>query len=221
MLCDAALWRAQIDGLAGVAQCRVADLTRHDTMGAMAEAALADAPPRFAMAALSMGGYVAFEVLRRVPGRVERLALLDTTARADTPEQTERRCHAIHVAQEQGFDRVMGLLLPTLLAERHQSDPTIAGAVKAMAGRVGQAAFLRQQAAIMGRPDSRALLPQIAVPALVLCGREDALTPVDRHEEMAAAIPDADLVVLGGAGHFTTLERPGAVTAALRAWLER
>jgi pimeloyl-ACP methyl ester carboxylesterase len=221
MLCDAALWRAQIDGLEDLAACRVADVTAHDSMGALADSVLAQAPERFALAGVSMGGYLAFEILRRAPRRVERLALLDTTARTDVPDQTERRHRAIRVAKEQGFERVMGILLPMLLAERHQVDAGIVGAVRDMAARVGMAAFVRQQAAIMGRSDSRALLPGIDVPALVLCGREDALTPVGLHEEMAAAIPDADLVVLGGAGHFTPLERPAAVTAALRAWLVR
>lgn len=219
MLCDAALWRAQIDALEGLVACRVADVTGQDSMGALAESVLAHAPPRFALAGASMGGYVAFEILRRAPQRVERLALFDTTARPDAPEQTERRHRLMRVAKEQGFEHVMGLLLPMLLAERHQRDARIAGEVTAMAARVGMAAFMRQQSAILGRPDSRVLLPLIGVPTLVLCGREDALTPVNLHEEMAVAIPGADLVVLGAAGHFTPLERPSAVTAALRAWL--
>jgi pimeloyl-ACP methyl ester carboxylesterase len=159
--------------------------------------------------------------MRQAPHRVERLALLDTTARPDTPEQSRRRRGLIELARKGNFKGVTPRLLPLLIAERFLEDASLTGAVMAMADRIGRDAFLRQQQAIMGRPDSRPDLPDYRLPVLILCGREDALTPLDRHEEMAAAIPDADLLVLGGCGHLSALERPAAVSAALRSWLTR
>lgn len=221
LLCDAALWQPQVEGLADLADCRVADLSRHQSVAELAAAALERAPPRFALAGLSMGGYVAFEILRQAPERVARLALLDTTARADSPEQSRRRRGLIQLAEKGNFKGVTPRLLPLLIAERFLEDDALTSVIIGMAGRIGRDAFLNQQKAIMSRPDSRTELPGIKIPTLILCGREDALTPPDRHEEMAEAIPDADLVVLGGCGHLSTLERPAEVTTALRAWLQR
>jgi pimeloyl-ACP methyl ester carboxylesterase len=219
LLCDAALWRAQIADLADLAECRVADLTRDDSMGTMAEAALADAPPRFALAGLSMGGYVAHEIMRRAPGRVERLALLDTSARADSDEQRARRHSLLALARRGRFRGVTPRLLPQLVHPARLDDAPLVETVMGMAERVGRDGFLRQQTAILGRPDSRPDLPRIACPTLVLCGRQDALTPLEVHEEMAAVISAARLVVVEECGHLSPLERPAAVSAAMREWL--
>ena len=219
LLCDGALWRAQVEGLAGRAACRVADFTSQDTMAAMAESVLAMMPGRFALAGLSMGGYVAFEVLRRAPGRVARLALLDTGARPDTAMQARRRRGLIALARKGDFKGVTGRLLPLFIHPSRLADRTLAAEVVAMAGRVGREAFLRQQAAIMARPDSRPDLVRIACPTLVLCGRQDALTPPAWHTEIAAGIADARLVVIEDCGHLAPMERPAAVTAALADWL--
>jgi pimeloyl-ACP methyl ester carboxylesterase len=219
LLCDAALWRAQVADLADLAECRIADLTRHDSVAAMAEAALSDAPPRFALAGLSMGGYVAHEIMRRAPERVERLALLDTSARADSDEQRARRRGLITLARRGRFRGVTPRLLPLLVHPSRLDDEPLVEIVMGMAERIGREAFLRQQTAILGRPDSRPDLPRIACPTLVLCGRQDALTPLEVHEEMAAAIPAARLVVVEECGHLSPLERPAAVSAAMREWL--
>ena len=219
LLCDAALWRAQIADLADLAECSVADLTRHDSVEGMAEAALADAPPRFALAALSMGGYVAHEIMRRAPERVERLALLDTSARADSDEQRARRRGLITLARQGRFRGVTPRLLPLLVHPARLDDEPLVEIVMGMAERIGRDAFLRQQTAILGRPDSRPDLPRIDCPTLVLCGRQDAVTPLEGHEEMAAAIPAARLVVIEECGHLSPLERPAAVSAAMREWL--
>lgn len=221
LLCDDALWSHQAEYLADIAEIAVADTLRDDSIGAMASRALAAAPESFALAGLSMGGYVAFEIVRRAPQRVARLALLDTSARADTAEQSARRRGLIELAEKGHFKGVTPRLLPLLIHRDRQSDQALAGAVAAMAERVGQAAFLRQQRAIMGRPDSRADLPGINAPTMVLCGRQDALTPLALHEEMAAAIPGARLCVVEECGHLSPMERPHAVTALMRDWLLR
>lgn len=219
LLCDTDLWTHQLDHLADVADCRVADVTGADSMDALAQGLLATAPDRFALAGLSMGGYVAQAVMRLAPGRVERIALLDTAARADTPEQTTRRRQLLEMSRIGRFRGVTDRLLPILIHEGRLADAALTARVKAMAERIGPEAFFRQQTAIMNRPDNRAGLARWNLPALVLCGREDALTPLALHEEMAGLIPGAKLAVVEECGHLSPMERPHAVTALLRQWL--
>ncbi|MCC7428436.1 MAG: alpha/beta fold hydrolase [Alphaproteobacteria bacterium] len=220
LLCDAALWEHQRRHLGECAgPISVADLARDDSVAAMAEGVLAQAPARFALAGLSMGGYVAFEIMRRAPDRVSRLALFDTSARPDTPEQTARRRGLMELAEKGQFKGVTPRLLPLLVHPERVADPPLAGAVMAMAERVGQAAFLRQQRAIMGRPDSRPGLEAIRCPTLVVAGRQDALTPPALAEEIAAGIPGARYVPIEDCGHLATMEQPQAATALMRLWL--
>ena len=219
LLCDRELWRRQIESLGDVASPWVADLTLVDSMAAMARRVLAAAPPDFALAGLSMGGYCALEIMRQAPARVTRLALLDTGARADSPEQTARRRGLIELAEKGDFKGVTPRLLPLFLHPDRLKDAELTGRVTAMAHRVGKEAFLRQQKAIMGRIDSRPYLARIACPTLLLCGRQDQLTPPALHEEMVALIPGALLEVIEDCGHLSTMERPDAVDAALRIWL--
>lgn len=219
LLNDGRLWTHQAKALSSRLDILVADLTQDETLAEMAERLLTVAPPRFALAGLSMGGYVCMEIMRRAPERVERLALLDTTARPDTEEQTGRRNDAIAIAQAGGFDKIMPTMLPSLLSPASLTDTAITSLAKDMAKRVGKDAFIRQQTAIMGRPDSRASLAAIRCPTLILCGDQDTVTPLDRHQEMAAAIPGARLEVVDKSGHLSPLEQPEAVTAALAAWL--
>jgi pimeloyl-ACP methyl ester carboxylesterase len=221
LLCDEALWAPQAAALADLAAPIVGDLTRHDSLPAMAASMLAETPGRFALAGLSMGGYVAQEIMRQAPERVTRLALLDTSARADSEEQRSRRRGLIELAGKGHFKGVTPRLLPFLVHTDRLTDQPLVEMVTSMAERVGSAAFLRQQRAIIGRPDGRADLARIACPTLILCGREDALTPLALHEEMAAAIPGAKLKIVEHCGHLSTLERPDAVNSALRDWLAR
>lgn len=222
LLCTDALWRAQVDGLADVARITVsAEHTRHTDIGAIAAAILAAAPPRFALAGLSFGGYIAFEIMRRAPHRVDRLALLDTTATADSVERGKLRREMIKQAQLGRFLGVTDRLLPQFIHSGRLGDQTLVNSIKEMALSVGRDGFIRQQTAIIGRPDSRRDLPGIDCPTLVLVGRQDLLTPVARHEEMQAAIPDATLCVIEECGHLSTMERPDAVNQALRHWLMR
>lgn len=219
LLCDQALWRAQAEALADIADPRVGDLTKDDSLSGMARRVLDHAPPRFALAGLSMGGYAAQEIMRQAPDRVARLALLDTSARADTPEQTARRRGLIELSQKGEFKGVTSRLFPTWVHSARSEDMPLLEIVAGMAKHVGKDAFLRQQTAIMGRPDGREDLRRIGCPTLVLCGRQDAATPLALHEEIAGLIPGARLAVIEDCGHLSTLEKPVSVTAALRQWL--
>lgn len=218
LLCDARLWRDQVAGLADVAAPVVADLTLDSSLSAMAARALAQVPDRFAMAGLSMGGYVALEVMRQAGDRVERLALFDTSARPDTAEAARQRRGLMALARRGAFRGVTPRLLPRLLHPARLAGP-LAVEVMEMAGRVGGDAFLRQQEAILGRPDSQGDLARITVPTLVAVGEADVLTPPELAREIAAGIAGAAFHVLPGCGHLPSMEDPGAVTALLRGWL--
>jgi pimeloyl-ACP methyl ester carboxylesterase len=220
LLCDAALWRHQIKALEGDFNICVADLTGYDSIPALAEAALAKAPERFTLLALSMGGYVAFEIMRRAPERVERLVLVDTSARPDTPEQKRRRKGLIELSRKGDFKGVTPRLLPMLISAEHLENEEITKVIMEMAARVGQAAFIRQQTAIMNRVDSRPSLKNIHVPTLMMCGEEDALTPPEHAEEIVAGIGrHAQLEIIPRSGHLAPLEQPAKVSALLSAWL--
>ena len=219
LLCDAAMWEHQSRYLSGTAEIKVADVTRSETMVDMAEAVLAMAPERFSLAGLSMGGYVSLEIMRRAPSRVTKLALLDTSARSDTEEQSTRRQHFIQLTEERRFSEVISTLLSLLVHPDRMKDEQLCYDIKEMNRRVGPEVFLRQQAAIIGRQDSRNDLSKMTCPTLILCGRQDALTPLEVHEEMSSGIPEARLAIIEDCGHMSTMERPQAVTALLRDWL--
>jgi pimeloyl-ACP methyl ester carboxylesterase len=221
LICDRELWMAQIEGLADIADIQVADLTQADSFADMAAQVLARAPARFALGGLSMGGYLAFEILRRAHTRVERLALLDTSARADTPEQTRKRRMFVAHAKKGKFKGVTPALLPNWVSPKSIArDPSLPQRVLDMTNRVGADAFCRQVAAIMGRPDSRPMLAEIVCPTLVMCGREDEATPLALSQEMAADIPAAQLCVIEDCGHLSTMEKPEETNEALRRWLK-
>lgn len=218
--CTPALYAAQWPALAPGRPILVAETTRDETIGAMTERLLAAAPERFALCGLSMGGYVAFEVMRRAAGRVTRLALLDTTARPATPESNAPREQMIALAEKGAFDNVATLLWQKLVAPERLADKALRLIVRQMAMAVGPAGFARQQRAIMGRPDSRPVLAGIAVPALVVVGAQDAITPPDDAREIAAGIgAKARYLEIPGCGHLSTLEAPEIVTRALLDWL--
>jgi pimeloyl-ACP methyl ester carboxylesterase len=219
LLCTRALWAAQLAALGDIADMTVADHTGHDTMAAIARSILAAAPERFALAGLSMGGYIAYEILRQAPERVTRLALLDTGYRADAPERRDQRLALMALADREGARKAQESLLPVLIHDSRLADKALVEAVLQMGADTGTAAFKRQQVAIMSRPDSAPLLASIRCPTLVLVGREDALTPPALSQEMARAIPGARLEIVEECGHLSTMEQPGAVNRALHAWL--
>jgi len=201
LLCDARLWQPQLQALGDIAEMAVADVTRDGSIAAMADRVLAGAPERFALAGLSMGGYVAQEMVRRAPQRVLRLALLDTNARADTEEQKKRRAELIALAQRGTFKGVTPRLLPLLVHPDRLNDTPLVETVMTMAESVGKDAFLRQQRAIMERTDGRESLHGIRSPTLVVAGRDDAIMPVEWLEELARGIPGAKLEILPEGGH--------------------
>jgi pimeloyl-ACP methyl ester carboxylesterase len=220
LLCTEALYKPVLGALAEVSAPDVAMAqTQHDALPAIAAAILAQAPPRFALAGLSMGGYVAQEMMRQAPGRIVKLALLDTSGRADTPEQTSRRRGLIQLAEMGEFKGVTPRLLPLLVHPARLEDAPLCDAISAMAAEVGKAGFLRQQKAIMARIDSRESLKAITCPTLVLVGRQDMLTPVEHAEEMASLIKGAELEILEDCGHMSPMEKPKSTAAALLRWL--
>jgi pimeloyl-ACP methyl ester carboxylesterase len=220
LLASARLYAAQIPELWRLGPVMIAAPTRDDSMAALARRILDGAPRVFALAGLSMGGYIAFEMLRQAPERIARLALLDTSARADASEQSEGRRAQMALAAGGRFAEVLDAQFPRLVLRAHRADAALRALFDQMAQEVGPQAFVRQQQAIMGRPDSRPLLAQIRCPTLVLVGEDDELTPPERAREMAQGITGARLVTVPQCGHLSTLERPAEVTRALIEWLQ-
>ena len=221
LLNDAALWASQIEELSDlVDEIIVPDLTQFDDMQALATHVLEELPDRFALCGLSMGGYVAQEMLRQAPERVEFLALMDTSARKDSDDQRRRRKGLIELSERGRFKGVTPRLLPLLIAEDRLDDESVTAPIFEMTARVGRDGFIRQQRAILSRQDQRDLLPSVSVPSLVVCGREDQLTPPEIAEEMADLLPNSRLVIIEKCGHLPPLEQPEIASALLREWLE-
>jgi len=216
---DFRLWQHQAAGLEEVAHISVGDLTKADTIEALAADVLHNAPSeQFALAGLSMGGYVALEIMRQAPQRVLALALLDTSARPDTPTALKNRQAAIELAQTD-FPRVITELMSKQLHPDHLDDELLVGLLTEMALSLGSKTFIRQQQAMAGRIDSLPFLQHIHCPTLILCGREDAITPLGVHQEMVAAIANSGLVIVDNCGHLSAAEQPTRVNEALTHWL--
>lgn len=215
LICTARLYTEQLPALWRLGPVTVADHTRDADVASLARRLLEHAPPRFALVALSMGGYVAFELLRQVPERVARLVLLDTTARSDTPEQAAARRQLMALAHEGRFSEVPDRLFPRFVHRQRQGDAALLQLLRRMADETGVAAFLRQETTILHRPDSRASLAAIRCPTTVIVGAGDELTPPEVAREIADAVPGARLIEIADAGHLSPLERPVEVTAAL------
>ena len=220
MMCDARLFEPQIQALSGNRDLVLGTMTQHDSIEAMARVVLHNAPPSFALAGLSMGGIVAMEVLRQAPGRVERIALLDTNPMAEVDEVKHRRIPQMMAVQNGRLAEIMrDEMKPNYLADSPRRQIVLDLCME-MALGLGPHVFLRQSRALMDRPDQTSTLRSATQHALVLCGREDGLCPVSRHEFMTDLIPNADLRVIDGAGHMPTLEQPETTTTAIMKWLE-
>lgn len=221
LLCDEALWDHQVRHLGEIADIQVASTTGHDTLDGMVAAILALAPTRFSLAGLSMGGYISMEVMRAAPERVRRLALLDTSGRPDTPEQSDGRRAMLAASQAGEFKGITRRLLGQFVHPSRLGEAALTEAIMAMTARVGPDSFRRQQNALIPARavDRRPYLREFRCPTLVMCGREDVLTTVEMHEEIAGLIPGARLALIEECGHMSTMERPQAVTALLRDWL--
>lgn len=218
LLCDQRLWRDQSAALADVATSTIADVTLDDSVAGMASRLLSSAPPRFTLIALSMGGYVAFEVLRQAPERVQALALFDTSAAPDPPARSAQREATLKSLSTGRFVGVTDRLLPRLVDEQHL-DGEVGRELKAMALRVGGEAFVRQQTAILNRPDSRPMLGSISIPSLVAVGDGDVLTPPQESVAMFRALPRPSFHLFHRCGHLPALEQPIETADVLRRWL--
>jgi pimeloyl-ACP methyl ester carboxylesterase len=222
MMLDARMYQDQAAVLGSNMRVTVADLTCDDTIGAMAQRVLDQAPSRFALVGLSMGGIVAFEIWRRARERVTHLALLDTTPHADREERQRQR--GIEIAQAAAgllYDVVASSMKPHYLSPSRRDDTALRQSIIDQAMSLGPDVFGRQSRALRDRPDSVATVSTIDCPALVLCGRDDALCPVDVHVAMARAMPHADLSVIADCGHLSAMEAPVAVTLAIEYLLAR
>jgi pimeloyl-ACP methyl ester carboxylesterase len=219
LLDTARLYEPQLEPLWRLGPVLLANHTLDDNLSAIARRILEAAPPRFALIGLSMGGYISFEILRQAPERVQKLVLLDTTARADTPEQTQARREQMQLARGGRFLEALEAMVPRLVHRQHLHDRALRATLLSMAEQLGVEVFVRQQTAIMGRPDSRPMLGAIRCPTLVVVGDGDELTPPDRAREMASGIPGARLAIVPECGHLSTLEQPTAVTGLMLEFL--
>jgi pimeloyl-ACP methyl ester carboxylesterase len=219
LLCSSALYAAQLPVLWRYGPVMVVDPVHDDTIAAMARRIVSQAPPQFRLAGLSMGGYVALEIMRIAPERVARLALLDTSARPDTKEAGVVRREQIAHALAGHFAEVPDTSYPNAVHPSRLQDAALKQINREMAFDVGVEAFVRQQTAIMGRQDSRPALTDIRCPTMVIVGDEDKITPVALAQEMVDGIAGARLEIIANSGHLSTLEQPLAVNAALVRWL--
>jgi pimeloyl-ACP methyl ester carboxylesterase len=219
LLCDEVVWEAQAEALRRDYDVRVLKFLEQDSMAAMAEHVLRNAPQSFALAGHSMGGRVALEVVRRASSRVERLALLDTGFDAPAADEAGRRAILVDQALQEGIDSVAAAWGLPMLAPRHRSEPRLVQAVFDMVGRMSGPIYAAQTRALLGRPDATEVLENLDCPTLILCGMEDGWSPPERHRRMAELAPRAILRLVEDCGHMAMMEQPEAVLAALREWL--
>jgi pimeloyl-ACP methyl ester carboxylesterase len=218
--CSARLYAEQIPALWRFGPVVVADHTRDASIAAIAGRIVANAPPVFALVGLSLGGYIAFEIMRQAPQRMAKLALLDTSARPDNAELTARRQAPMAKARAGKLIEVADESFVFFVHPDRHGDVALRDVVRAMAEETGVEAYLRQQQAIIARPDSRPTLSAIRCPTLMLVGAEDKGTPPELAHEIAAGIAGARLVIVPECGHLSTLVRPQAVTKALVEWMQ-
>jgi pimeloyl-ACP methyl ester carboxylesterase len=217
--CTAALFAPQMQAFSEVAHCHVADHGTHDSLEALASAILATAPANFQLVGLSMGGYVAFEMIRQQPHRVAKLALLDTRATMDSPENREMRLKTIDLASSGRFESLHSILWQRLVHPDRLDDQPLQDVVLQMMRDTGAERFIRQQTAVMNRIDYAALLDMIKVPTLVAVGAQDLITPPEMGRALARGIRHSRYAEIADCGHLSTLEKPGHVSSLLLDWL--
>ena len=224
LMCDRAVWTEQINALSSVAQCQVANHDLLDSLPAMATQVLSQAPAQFMLVGHSMGGRVALEVMRQAPARVTHLVLMDTgytplATGAAGKHEIAGRYRLLDIARSQGMramgmDWVQGMVHPDRL-----TDVQLIEAIVSMIARHTPDQFAAQIHALINRPDATEVLRAIRCPTLMLCGRQDAWSPLARHEDMAALVPGSMVKAIEDAGHMSTMEQPAAVTQVLREWM--
>ena len=220
LLCTGAIFQDQIKAFDQVATCHVADTTKADTITFMAERALETMKGNFALLGFSMGGYVALEMMRLAPERITGLALLATSAKADTSEKQKARQDLIELSKIGKFKGVTPRLLPRFFSKASLQDEAKTSIVLNMGAEIGQSNFMSQQQAIMSRRDQRENLPNITHKTIIICGTDDVLTPPSESEEMAEYLPNATLHLLDGIAHMASLEAPEMVSQLLRDWYD-
>ena len=218
-LCTEQMWHDQVPVLRALTDVKVSVQREHDTVGAMAKAVLNSQPERFSIIAHAMGGFVAFEILRQAPERVASLALLSTLAPNDTPVQTARREGYLRLVEEGKFAGVVEERIPILLHPSGREDKSLVSAVRKMAEDTGPDVFLRQQRAIMTRPDSRPGLAAISCPTLILFARQDGIVTHEHQREMHEGIAGSRLEIIENCGHLMTMEHPELVSKILVDWI--
>ncbi len=223
LACDGDVWAHQVRTFSKTSTVNVTDYGTSDSIEKMAQVALDSSPPKFAMAGHSMGGRVAFEIMRRAPERVVGLAVLDTAYRAFAggeagERETEKRFALLNVANSQGMRAMAQHWMPGLILPDRFADKVLTTAIVDMMSRKSPEIFAAQIKALLERPDAGPVLPTIHCPTLVLCGREDIWSPLASHREIAAMIPNAQLAVIEHCGHMAPMERPEDVTAAMTSW---
>lgn len=214
-----AVWQPLLDTWAD-REVIIADNRSDDTIEGFAQRLLDNAPPTFVLVGHAMGGFVAFEVMRRAPDRVAKLALISTLASADGPAQTARRQGYIDLVESGRFDQVVEERIPILFPEEKRDDARLLGIARQMAADTGAETFLAQQRAIMARIDSRPRLGEIVVPTLLIWGEKDGITSRAHHDEIADAVPGARLEVVPGVGHLPTVEAPEVLAPLLTDFLD-
>lgn len=221
LLCSPRLYTPLLPTVWAHGAATIADTRRDETIAGMADRLLATAPERFALVAVSMGGYVALEVARRAPERITALGLISTSARPDTPEQVTSRLTQNAAVIEGRFSELVETTFPALVDPAHERDTDLMDFWRQTASEVGGEAFVRQNLAALKRADMRTVLPSITVPTAVIHGRGDRLISPEHGAELAARIPGALLTLIDDAGHFVVHEQPVAVAAAVDALLTR
>lgn len=220
-LCDERLWHYPMESLADIADMTVGNLSRYDTINALAEDVLSNAPDKFALAGLSLGGIVALEIMRIAPERVLKLALLDTNPYPPKVEQKSTWETFFEMVKNNQFMDITKIhLLPVLIHPDKQSDKALVSSILQMAETIGEEAYVNQLKAVMNREDQRPILSSIICPTTIIVGREDIVCPVQISEYMAENIPNSEIKIIENAGHLITLDQPELVGEQLRKWLE-
>jgi pimeloyl-ACP methyl ester carboxylesterase len=223
LACDADVWKDQVHAFSEITSVRVIDYGLSDSIGKMAEVALDGAPERFAIAGHSMGGRVAFEIVRRAPERVAGMAVLDTAYRAFAggeagEREKEQRSALLSVARTKGMRAMSQFWMKGIIHPDRMADTKLTDAIVEMMGRKTPEIFAAQIKALLERPDATPVLSAVRCPSMVLVGRQDTWSSIAGHREIAALIPHATLAVIEHCGHMSPMERPADVTAAMTAW---
>lgn len=221
LLCDARVWSHQTQQLAALADIRIPDFSQLDSLDAMADAVLQQAPEKFMVAGHSMGGRVALQLLHKAPERISKLALLDTGTHAVKPGEAEKRQVLIDLAEQEGMGAMARQWTPPMVHPARHADAALMNEIFAMVESYSVASFRKQVKALLNRPDALPFLAHAPQGTLVLCGREDIWSPPSQHEVICNALPDRPPVtIIDNAGHMAPMERPEAVSVALRQWLD-